>query len=216
MENTINQSLNTVRKFFEDHSAILTKTEKDTIEAILKRIELPSITNEQKDLSITLKNKGNDFYKEGALQEALEMYTKSLEADPTNYVVYSNRALIYLKLEQVNKAIDDCIKGIELEPSFTKFYIRLATIYGETNKKLALEYIEKGLAFEPENSVLLNMKEELSEEASPLDSFDPSTLDSILQNKSLQDMVQSFVKDKTPEELNDMMSKVLGSLGKKN
>jgi tetratricopeptide (TPR) repeat protein len=128
-------------------------------------------------------------------------------------VVYSNRALIYQKLEQQSKAIEDCIKGIQIEPTFVKFYIRLATIYSESDKKAALDYIEKGLAFEPENQILLNMKEELDVK-SPFDSFDPSTMDSLLKNKNLQDMVQNFVKDKTPEELNDMVSKVFGNLGK--
>lgn len=206
-------TLELVRKFFEKHTSLLSTSEKESINSILNKIECSSVSQEQKDLSIELKNKGNEFYKEGALQDALEMYTKSIETDPSNYVVYSNRALIYQKLEQHSKAIEDCIKGIQIEPTFVKFYIRLATIYSESDKKAALDYIEKGLAFEPENQILLNMKEELDVK-SPFDSFDPSTMDSLLKNKNLQDMVQNFVKDKTPEELNDMVSKVFGNLGK--
>jgi tetratricopeptide (TPR) repeat protein len=220
-------SLFEIKKFFEKFDEKLTKEEKENLKLIFNKIE--GDLNNLKEKSIELKNKGNDFYSKGLLDEALEMYTLSIEADPTNYLVYSNRSLIYYKLKQNEKSIQDCLDGIEIEPSFVKFYIRLATIYSEMASiaddessekyvELTKSNIEKGLSYEQGNTILLGMKKELNESvemSNPLDSFDPATMDSLLKNKNLQDMVQGFVKDKSPEELNDMISKVLGNFNKK-
>ncbi|ELA41084.1 uncharacterized protein VICG_01877 [Vittaforma corneae ATCC 50505] len=216
MADTVIDKLKNVKQFFEENKEAISKEDMQTVSFILKKLELKSriAAPEEKAQSEEMKNRGNDLFREGRLDESLEMYNKALEHDITNYLVYSNRALVFMKLDQIDRAIEDCLLGIEIEPKFVKFYIRLAIIYTETDRAKASGYIEKGLAFEPENSALLEMKSNLVKN-SPLGSFDTSTMDSLLKNKSLQDMVQNFVKDKSADELNSMMSSVLGKLGKK-
>lgn len=208
--------LRSVKQFFEKNKEMISKEDLQAILFVLKKLEIKTqvSTPEEKTRSEEMKNRGNDLFREGKLEESLEMYNQALELDPTNHLAYSNRALVFMKLDQVGRAIEDCLIGIEVEPRFVKFYIRLAAIYIETDKAKAGQYIEKGLSYEPENSALLEMKSSLTK-SSPLESFDSSTMDSLLKNRNLQDMVQKFVKDKSPEELNSMMSSVLGKLGKK-
>lgn len=216
MVSNFKQNLKIVKEFFDENKAKLTQEEQKTIQFIFKKFEIQSESSsvEDKNKSEEMKNQGNNLFKEGKLEEALEFYNKALSFDSKNYLVYSNRALVYMKLDQIDKAVEDCLLGIEIEPKFVKFYIRLAMIYSDSDRSKANEYIEKGLSYEPNNSILLEMKNNQKEEAEE-SSFDPSTMDSLLKNKGLQDMVQSFVKDKSPEELNAMMNSVLGKLGKK-
>lgn len=43
---------------------------------------------------------GNDYYKKGKLNEAIECYTRGINCDPTNAVIYANRAMSLLKQEK--------------------------------------------------------------------------------------------------------------------
>lgn len=210
-DDDFSRELENTRQFFEKNKEKLAEGDLENVLFILNRIQLKSIapTEEDKKNSDEAKNTGNDLFKEGKFEEALDLYNKAIELNPLNYLVYSNRALVYVKLGNTQKAIEDCLLGIEIEPSFIKFYIRLAFIYRETDKALADQYIEKGLKVEPDNAVLLELKGVHNEN----DAFDMSTVDSLLKNKGLQNLVQNFVKDKSPEELNTMMNDVLGKLG---
>lgn len=81
-----------------------------------------------------LKNKGNEAFKKGAYNEALDFYSDAIKADPTNYLYYSNRSAAYQKLKQYDRMIRDAQKCIELNPSFVKGYFRLATGYKTTQQ----------------------------------------------------------------------------------
>jgi small glutamine-rich tetratricopeptide repeat-containing protein alpha len=56
---------------------------------------------------------------------AIEEYTKALELDPMNTVLYSNRAAAFSQNNQHEKAVADSQKAIELDPEFSKAYSRL-------------------------------------------------------------------------------------------
>ena len=43
------------------------------------------------------KQKGNEFFKAGELEAATACYTRSIEYDGTNAVIWANRAMSYLK-----------------------------------------------------------------------------------------------------------------------
>lgn len=199
-----------VREFFEKNMNAMTQEELDTIFSVISKIEhVKSVTPEAQALSEELKLKGNASFKETDFESAIEFYTKSIDANPFNYLVYSNRALAHQKMGENEKAIKDCLEGIRIEPSFVKFYVRLAMIYSESDRAKAHEYCLKGLEYEPDNKSL----RELAESTNPDEKrLDPSTLGAMLKNKDLQDMVKNFVKDKSPEELSRMMSDVLGKL----
>jgi Tfp pilus assembly protein PilF len=48
------------------------------------------------------------------------LYTKAIQLDPENYLYYSNRAAVYMKLKKFENAANDSKKCIELKPNFAK------------------------------------------------------------------------------------------------
>ncbi len=65
------------------------------------------------------KTKGNQFFKENKLEEALEWYTKAIETKPTA-TYYSNRAFVNIKLENYGDALEDSNQAIALDANFAK------------------------------------------------------------------------------------------------
>ncbi|ELU11981.1 hypothetical protein CAPTEDRAFT_216789 [Capitella teleta] len=53
------------------------------------------------------RGKGNQYFQKGDFAEAIESYTKGLDLNPYCHLLYSNRALCYLKLNEFNKAFHD-------------------------------------------------------------------------------------------------------------
>jgi DnaJ family protein C protein 7 len=72
----------------------------------------------------TTKTAGNDAFKAGKLQEAIDLYTAALAIDPenesTNSKLYSNRATVLSKLGRYEEAVQDCDASLNLDPSFLK------------------------------------------------------------------------------------------------
>ncbi|KAL2271873.1 hypothetical protein VTJ83DRAFT_1244 [Remersonia thermophila] len=71
-----------------------------------------------------MKEEGNQQYKAGQWQAALDLYTQALGVDPanrgTNSKILQNRALCRIKLKQYDEAIADCEKAIQLDPQYLK------------------------------------------------------------------------------------------------
>jgi tetratricopeptide (TPR) repeat protein len=63
---------------------------------------------------------GNQALKRGALDEALDFYTKGIEKSPNNFQLYSNRSLVFLKKQKFKNSLDDAVKTIELAPDWVK------------------------------------------------------------------------------------------------
>lgn len=80
--------------------------------------------SDQKQEAIRLKDQGNALLKDHRFDEAIELYTKAVELDPTNVVFYSNRAQAEIRLEMYGYAIADCDRALELDPKFMKAYYR--------------------------------------------------------------------------------------------
>lgn len=101
-----------------------------------------------------LKDLGNKAFGSSRYQEAVELYTKAIEVEP-NAVLYSNRAISYLKLQEWNKALQDCDTGLAIvddEKVKTKLLFRKASCFGGMrSKKLARTYYEKVVEMDPHN-----------------------------------------------------------------
>ena len=67
---------------------------------------------------------GNVALQAGNLTEAIENYTKAINADGTNHVYYSNRSAAYLKKGDGNNALEDANSTIAINPEFRKGYSR--------------------------------------------------------------------------------------------
>lgn len=94
-----------------------------------------------------LKNQANEFFKKGKYYQAMEYYTKAIEAEPLKKETaqcFGNRSFAACRLEQYGQALIDSNQAIELDPNYVKAYYRRAAAYTALNKhKAALEDFKK-------------------------------------------------------------------------
>ncbi|KAJ9152076.1 DnaJ subfamily C member 7-like protein [Pleurostoma richardsiae] len=85
-----------------------------------------------------MKEEGNNEYKAGRWQAAIDKYSAALEIDPfnkgTNSKLLQNRALCRIKLKQYDDAIADCEKAISLDPSYIKARKTKANALGQADR----------------------------------------------------------------------------------
>ncbi|KAF3908731.1 hypothetical protein AA313_de0203036 [Arthrobotrys entomopaga] len=67
-----------------------------------------------------LKDKGNAAFAKKDWNEAIDLYSKAIELDPTVPAYFSNRAQAYIKTEAYGYAISDATKALEVDPNFVK------------------------------------------------------------------------------------------------
>lgn len=129
---------------------------------------------------------GNKEFIAGNFQKAVELFSKAIELDPTNHVLYSNRSGAYTSLHQYEQALQDAEKTIELNKTFAKVFSLFACIpllwsqdvqgysrkgaayYGMHNYKEAILAYRAGLEVDPSNATmkadLANAEEALKQE----------------------------------------------------
>jgi len=101
------------------------------------------------------KSKGNDALQAGKLTEAIENYTKAINADGTNHVYYSNRSAAFLKKGDANNALEDANSTIAINPDFPKGYSRKgAALHALKRYNDAIAAFEQGLAKFPNDAAL--------------------------------------------------------------
>lgn len=72
------------------------------------------------------KTEGNDLYKKGDYQGAIEKYTQAIDAAPTIVAYYGNRAAALFMLGKHKDVITDCNRAIVFDPTYFKGYVRKA------------------------------------------------------------------------------------------
>lgn len=85
-------------------------------------------SGEGKPQEMSLKDKGNEFFKAGNYLKAAALYTQAIKQDPSNPTLYSNRAAAFLHLVKLNKALADAETTITLKPQWEKGYFRKGCI----------------------------------------------------------------------------------------
>lgn len=92
------------------------------------------------------KEAGNKYYKAKQYDQAIEEYTKAIDADPKSATYLSNRAAAFMAANQYGMALDDCKQAEDLEPDNVKILQRLAKIYTSLGRPqealLALDRIQ--------------------------------------------------------------------------
>ncbi|ONK81128.1 uncharacterized protein A4U43_C01F25600 [Asparagus officinalis] len=72
---------------------------------------------------------GNELFNQGKFAEACIAYGEGLMYDPSNSVLYCNRAACRSKLGQWERSIDDCNEALKIKPNYTKALLRRAESY---------------------------------------------------------------------------------------
>ena len=67
-----------------------------------------------------LKTKANAAFSAGKNDEAISLYSKAIELDGNNHVLFSNRSAAYAKSDKYEEALQDAEKCIALKPDFVK------------------------------------------------------------------------------------------------
>ncbi|XP_074296839.1 TPR repeat-containing thioredoxin TTL1-like isoform X2 [Silene latifolia] len=76
--------------------------------------------------------RGNDLFNSERFTEACAAYGEGLKLDPSNSVLYGNRAACWYKLGMWEKSIEDCNHALRIHPNYTKALLRRAA----SNNKL--------------------------------------------------------------------------------
>ncbi|KAM4037988.1 RNA polymerase II-associated protein 3 isoform 2-T2 [Anomaloglossus baeobatrachus] len=98
------------------------------------------------------KEKGNNYFKAGNYDKAIECYTGGMNADPYNAVLPTNRASAFFRLKKYAVAESDCNLAIALNRNYWKAYSRRgACRLALKNFQGAKEDYEKVLELDPNN-----------------------------------------------------------------
>ncbi|KAG5897435.1 hypothetical protein JTB14_002698 [Gonioctena quinquepunctata] len=97
------------------------------------------------------KEKGNEFFKAGDYEEALQYYTNSVQSK-ANINNLNNRAVTYLILKKYAEALKDCDKVLALEEGNLKAHLRKAEALENMQRfEEALESVEFVIQRDPNN-----------------------------------------------------------------
>lgn len=82
-----------------------------------------------------------------------EHFTKAIEIEPSNYVLYSNRSAAYASKKDYKNALTDADKTVELKPDWPKGWGRKgAALRGLGDLLGANDAYEEGLKLDPNNA----------------------------------------------------------------
>lgn len=122
------------------------------------------------------KKAGNEAFKKKLFQLALKYYERALELDPKEYMVYNNKAAVFLTLKKYQRALEEVERALEVyyeeAPDFqklAKIYHRKANIYAAMQdydraidfyKKSWMEHMDPQVKADLANAELLKKKAE--------------------------------------------------------
>ena len=82
-----------------------------------------------------LKQKGNVHFKNGDYENAMYLYSQAIQKNPSNPLLWTNRANARLKLQLWHGVIDDCLRSIELmKDNMKAFYFLGVSEYGPSRE----------------------------------------------------------------------------------
>ena len=107
------------------------------------------------------KLKGNEEFKKKNYAAAVGLYTEGIQLDPSQDVLYSNRGLSYMNLNEPEKAKMDFSKAIELNPNNIKAMKRISYMLIQEGLLLeAMIYLRKVRKIDREEPAILKEIEE--------------------------------------------------------
>lgn len=102
------------------------------------------------------KEKGNVYYKRKMYNDAIKLYMKALRALPHQEAILTNLAQCYLRLGQLDDALEFCNRVLFVNPKHVKgLSRRAATYYRQGRLDLTLKDINAAVELAPDNPDLL-------------------------------------------------------------
>lgn len=101
------------------------------------------------------KAQGNKHFAAKEFEQAIEYFTKAIDASPTpNHVLFSNRSASYASLKNYKNALEDANSCVEANPAWAKGYNRVASAqYGLGNFDDSRRAYEKALELDANNAM---------------------------------------------------------------
>ncbi|XP_012616588.1 tetratricopeptide repeat protein 12 [Microcebus murinus] len=126
-----------------DSEAFLTSVEKDAKERAKRR-------RENQVLADALKEEGNEAFVKGDYATAVLRYTEGLQKLKDMKVLYTNRAQAYIKLEDYERALEDCEWALKCDEKCTKAYFHMGKAHlALKNYSMSRECYKKILEINP-------------------------------------------------------------------
>ncbi|KAK9770499.1 putative STI1 domain-containing protein [Seiridium cardinale] len=102
-----------------------------------------------------LKALGNKAIAEKKFDEAIDAFSKAIEIDGSNHVLYSNRSAAYASKKDWTNALKDAEKTTEVKPDWPRGWGRKgAALHGQGDLLGAYDAYEEGLKHDPNNAGL--------------------------------------------------------------
>ena len=84
---------------------------------------------------------------------AADCYSEAINLDPSNPLLYADRAQAHIKLQNFTEAVSDANKAIQLSPSLAKAYLRKGTACIKLEEyQTAKVALQTGASFAPDDS----------------------------------------------------------------
>ncbi|KAB2071877.1 hypothetical protein ES319_A08G253500v1 [Gossypium barbadense] len=96
-----------------------------------RNVEVAVLLNNVK-LVARARARGNDLFKSERFTEACSAYGDGLRHDPSNTILYCNRAACWFKLGRWEHSVEDCDQALSIQPNYIKALLRRAA----SNSKL--------------------------------------------------------------------------------
>nr|XP_004610495.1 unnamed protein product [Sorex araneus] len=141
--------------------------------------------------ALALKEKGNKYFKQGKYDDAIECYTKGMDADPYNPVLPTNRASAYFRLKKYAVAESDCNLAIALNRDYTKAYARRgAARFALQKLEDAKKDYEKVLELEPNNFEATNELRKINQALTSKENSYPKEVDPVIKSTEEEKKVE--------------------------
>uniref|UniRef100_A0AAY4EFR5 RNA polymerase II-associated protein 3 n=1 Tax=Denticeps clupeoides TaxID=299321 RepID=A0AAY4EFR5_9TELE len=143
--------------------------------------------------------RGNQLFKQGKYDDALERYTRAMDADPHNPVLPTNRAACFFRLKKYAVAEADCNLAIALDGKYFKAFARRgAARFALKAYQPALEDYEEVLKLDPGN---LEAQNELKKIKAALMSQEETTVEKEAAGPEMDTkMERQFVEQQRRQE----------------
>lgn len=95
------------------------------MKVLLPQITAAATKDKDKIAAEACKQKGNDLFKTGALEEAIAAYSEGIALNGGNHILWGNRCACHLKLKKWDAAVFDASAALHIDKTWHKARVRL-------------------------------------------------------------------------------------------